>query len=373
MKAISITQNSMRSFVTGVGLFVAIVTAVSIPAGYLFIEYSAVANNLDFKAQLKANRLAKYIYVHSELWQYQAVRLAELIEVPEANARGDQQRIIDAAERVIVEVGATPASPVIRRAAPIVVRGMTVGHIEVVASARPLAINTGIVAALSCLLGFAMYFAIRTFPLRVLNRTLNALGHVQRHLKLQNSRFDAALNNMSQGLIMFDADQRIVVCNSRYLEMYDLSRDIVKPGCTLRALLQHRVERNQLIIDPDRFRAELAAKLCLGKKFEIIVETVDGRTIAILNQPMPNGGWVATHEDITERRKAEEKIAHMALHDALTNLPNRLFFREQLETRLAQLPPDQNVCGPLSRSRSLQDRQRHARTPVRRHAVAASG
>ena len=362
MKAISITQNSMRSFVTGVGLFVAIVTAVSIPAGYLFIEYSAVANNLDFKAQLKANRLAKYIYVHSELWQYQAVRLAELIEVPEANSRGDQQRIIDAAERVIVEVGATPASPVIRRAAPIVVRGMTVGHIEVAASARPLAINTGIVAALSCLLGFAMYFAIRTFPLRLLNRTLNALGHVQRHLKLQNSRFDAALNNMSQGLIMFDADQRIVVCNSRYLEMYDLSRDVVRPGCTLRALLQHRVERNQLIIDPDRFRAELAAKLCLGKKFEIIVETVDGRTIAILNQPMPNGGWVATHEDITERRKAEEKIAHMALHDALTNLPNRLFFREQLETRLTQLPPDQKfavLCLDLDRFKTVNDTLGH--------------
>ena len=161
---------------------------------------------------------------------------------------------------------------------------------------------------------------------------------------------------------MFDADQRVVVCNSRYLEMYDLSRDIVKPGCTLRALLQHRVERKQLIIDPDHFRAELAAKLCLGSKFEIIVETVDGRTIAVLNQPMPNGGWVATHEDITERRKAEEKIAHMALHDALTNLPNRRFFREQLETRLAQLPPDQKfavLCLDLDRFKIVNDTLGH--------------
>ncbi len=207
-----------------------------------------------------------------------------------------------------------------------------------------------------------MYFAIRLFPMRVLNRTLRALERTQRHLRFQNARFDAALNNMSQGLIMFDADQRIVVCNNRYLEMYNLSRDIVKPGCTLRALLQHRVERNQLIIDPDRYRAELAAKLCLGKKFEIIVETVDGRTIAILNQPMPNGGWVATHEDITERRKAEEKIAHMALHDALTNLPNRLFFREQLETRLAQLPPDQKfavLCLDLDRFKIVNDTLGH--------------
>ena len=77
MRSVGITQNSLRTFVTAIGLFLAIITAVSIPAGYLFVEYSAAANNLSLKAQLKANRLAKYIYIHSELWQYQAVRLAE--------------------------------------------------------------------------------------------------------------------------------------------------------------------------------------------------------------------------------------------------------------------------------------------------------
>jgi diguanylate cyclase (GGDEF)-like protein len=362
MRMIGLTQNSLRSVVTGAGLILALITAVSIPAGYLFVEYSAVANNLEFKAQLKANRLAKYIYLHSELWQYHGVRLAELIEVPEARADGDQQRIVDAAGRLVVETGATPAFPTMTRAAPIVVRGDEVGQVEVATSARALAVKTSILSALGCLLGFGIYYAVRVFPMRTLNRIMRALARTQRYLRVQNSRFDAALNNMSQGLIMFDAEQRIVVCNDRYLEMYKLSRDIVKPGCTLRALLQHRVERNQLIIDPDRYRAELAAKLCLGKKFEIIVATVDGRTIAILNQPMPNGGWVATHEDITERRKAEEKISHMALHDALTNLPNRLFFREQLEARLAQLPQDQKfavLCLDLDRFKVVNDTLGH--------------
>ena len=362
MKIIGITQNSLRSFVVNIALVLAIIIAVSIPAGFVFVEYSAVANNLAFKAQLKANRIAKYIYIHNELWQYHAVRLAELIEVTEAKASDDQQRILDAADKLVLQTGATPAFPRMTRAAPIVVRGVNVGRIEVETSARPLAIKTGIIAALSCLLGFGIYFIIRVFPMRALNRTLRVLARTQRNLRVQNSRFDAALNNMSQGLIMFDAKQRIVVSNDRYLEMYTLSRDIVKPGCTLRALLQHRVDRNQLIIDPDRYRAELAAKLCLGKKFEIIVATVDGRTIAILNQPMPNGGWVATHEDITERRKAEEKIAHMALHDALTNLPNRLFFREQLEARLAQLPQNQRfavLCLDLDRFKIVNDTLGH--------------
>lgn len=362
MRLRRITRSSLRSYVTGLGLLVAIVTAVSIPAGYLFVEYSSAANNLAFKAQLKANRLAKYIYSHSELWQYHAVRLVDLIEVPEATVRSDQQRIVDETNKVVVEVGTTPASPAMRRTAPIVVRGKTVGHIEIAASARPLAINTAIAALAGCLLGFAIYLVIRVFPLRVLNRALDALDRARFNLQLQNARFDTALNNMSQGLIMFDADQRIVVCNDRYLEMYDLSREIVRPGCTLQALLQHRVERNQIILDPDRYRAELAAKLRLGKKFEIIVETVDGRTIAIMNQPMPNGGWVATHDDITERRKAEAKIAHMALHDALTNLPNRLFFREQLETKLAHLPPDQMfavLCLDLDRFKIVNDTLGH--------------
>jgi PAS domain-containing protein len=251
MRVVGLTQNSLQSFVTGVGLILALITAVSIPAGYLFVEYSAVANNLAFKAQLKANRVARYIYIHTELWQYHAVRLAELIEVPEAKADGDQQRIFDATSKLVVETGAAPAFPAMVRAATIVVRGENVGKVEVATSVRALAAKTSILAALSCLLGFGIYYAVRVFPMRTLNRIMRALDRTQRHLRVQNSRFDAALNNMSQGLIMFDAEQRIVVCNDRYLEMYNLSRDIVKPGCTLRALLQHRVERNQLIIDPD--------------------------------------------------------------------------------------------------------------------------
>ena len=191
---------------------------------------------------------------------------------------------------------------------------------------------------------------------------ITELRRQEETLRSQNLNFDAAINNMSQGLIMFDAAQRLVVCNDQFIAMYDLSRDVVKPGCTLTEIFRYRADRGQLVGDADQYLNGLLAKLRLGTRTNFVVETKAGREISITNQPMPNGGWVVTHEDITERRKAEAKISHMALHDALTNLPNRLFFREQMETRLAHLSRDQKfaiLCLDLDRFKSVNDTLGH--------------
>jgi diguanylate cyclase (GGDEF)-like protein len=156
-------------------------------------------------------------------------------------------------------------------------------------------------------------------------------------LALEKQRLDTAINNMSQGLIMFDSAERLVVCNDFYIEMYGLSRDIAKPGSSLRELLRHRVEAGAFLHhDPEQYRIELLAGLALGKTKNVIVETAKGRAVSVTSSPMTGGGWVATHEDITERRRAEAKIAYMAHHDALTDLPNRLRLCEQLRQTLAR-------------------------------------
>jgi diguanylate cyclase (GGDEF)-like protein/PAS domain S-box-containing protein len=162
-------------------------------------------------------------------------------------------------------------------------------------------------------------------------------------LRTQYERLDAALNNMSQGLIMIDKEKRLVVCNDRYIEMYGLSRDIVKPGCSLDELIRHQAELGQLVRGSDQAR-ETLLQLDSGKATNFVLETTDGREISVTDQPMSNGGWVSTHEDITERRAVRAQISHMALHDGLTNLPNRVFFHEKLRNRFSHREQDQKFA-----------------------------
>ena len=157
----------------------------------------------------------------------------------------------------------------------------------------------------------------------------------EEQLRVQNLRFDAALNNMSQALLMFDASGRLVIANQRYTEMYGVSPALVKPGCTVRELLEHRKATGTFSDDIDEYVQVLRTAIANRQPLSRLVELPDGRTIAVLNRPMESGGWVATHEDITDRRRAEIKIAHMIHHDPLTDLPNRVLLRERLEQAIA--------------------------------------
>jgi diguanylate cyclase (GGDEF)-like protein len=141
---------------------------------------------------------------------------------------------------------------------------------------------------------------------------------------------------MSQGLCMFNEAAEIVVCNRAYLRMYALSPDIVKPGCTLRRLIEHRQEVGLFKGDVDHYVASILAIVAKGDINSHIGATADGRVINIVDQPMAGGGWLVTHEDISERRRAEEKIAYMAQHDALTDLANRTKFTERIDYELTR-------------------------------------
>jgi diguanylate cyclase (GGDEF)-like protein len=166
----------------------------------------------------------------------------------------------------------------------------------------------------------------------------NEFGKQQEeNLRIRNLQFDTAINNMSQGLCFFDAAHRLIVCNDRYVDMYDLPPDRVRPGTPLSEIVDMRFEaasfpemtRDEYL----RWRINVAVS---NEPTDSVVELRNGKTFKIRHRPMADGGWVATHEDITEQRRSEVKIEYMAHHDALTDLPNRVLLNERLEQALGQ-------------------------------------
>ena len=152
-----------------------------------------------------------------------------------------------------------------------------------------------------------------------------------RRLAAERRQLSVAVNNIPQGLVLYDASARIIICNQPYIEMFGLSPDVAKPGCTMQRLIAHRKETGSFDGDVDEFCRGIIRTVSLGKATRQLTEAPGGRAIEIVNRPLKAGGWVATIEDITDRTRADEKIAHLAHYDALTDLPNRVLFRERLE------------------------------------------
>jgi methyl-accepting chemotaxis protein len=139
---------------------------------------------------------------------------------------------------------------------------------------------------------------------------IGGIALARRQAKIR--RLSDALDYMSQGLCMFDAAGRIVVCNRQYLRMYRLSPAVVKPGCSLRELIAHRKQTGLFTGDPEQYCKDIIDGIAAGKTSKFVVAASDGRVVHAINAPMPGGGWVSTHEDVTEQRLLEQQRDDMA-------------------------------------------------------------
>ncbi|HXZ46438.1 MAG TPA: EAL domain-containing protein [Pseudolabrys sp.] len=156
-----------------------------------------------------------------------------------------------------------------------------------------------------------------------------SVWRIRQRLSEQNRRLDVALNNMNQGLCMFDAENRLVVWNERYREMYRIDPHRIWRGCTVPDLLEARIVAGIFPLDPARYDSDLRSALKQGRAFTMNVELNDGRTIAVVNEPMKEGGWVATHEDMTERTRAERELERTRsfLDTIIENVPSPIIVK----------------------------------------------
>ena len=209
-----------------------------------------------------------------------------------------------------------------------------------------------------------------------LSGVLAELRAANAQLLEQNRRFDAALGHMVQGLCMFDGDSCLVIVNPRYCEIFGLSPDSVTIGMHQRALCE-------LLIAQGCYRTETTVEtLCESTRLALQApssaplhrELADGRVLAVCYRRLEGGGWVATFEDITERRRNEARIAHMARHDALTDLPNRMALREHglelLGEGRVDAPCLAMLCLDLDRFKVVNDTHGHGAGDTLLRAVA---
>jgi methyl-accepting chemotaxis protein len=181
--------------------------------------------------------------------------------------------------------------------------------------------------AAACFAVLAASVAVTFVIMRARSTATGWLGNKRRLLEL-------ALNNMTQGVVMFDATGRLLVCNDRYLTLYSLPPEIVKPGAALADIVRLRAKSGSLPSDPEKYCADLLAIMTAGKVISFVSELPDGRSIAVVNRGIPGGAyWIGTHFDITERRKAERKNAQLDEQEARRAVVEEaiVWFRESVE------------------------------------------
>jgi signal transduction histidine kinase/DNA-binding response OmpR family regulator len=321
---------SVRRLVGVIGVIAALLVAAGLPLGYALSAYTVETERLALRARYEAERLSNVARIHGGSWRAKA-ELTGTFDLPAGGRSPPVRQRVFAGDEVVASLGDALPTPVIVRTAPISVDTRVIGRVEVEASMRPLLVCTAATALASTVAAALGLFFLFAFPLRAIARSIDALGRHDAVMTAQNVRFQTALDNMPQGLCMFDAEQRFTVANRRFLEMHKLPSELSVPGPSLRALLVNAAQRGDFRPEDGDIVDELVADFSRpDETWTRTLELADGRLIVVLNRRMAGGGWVSLHEDATDRlrvdaqrRRAEAEAMHLRQQERAAELANR--------------------------------------------------
>jgi diguanylate cyclase (GGDEF)-like protein len=195
-------------------------------------------------------------------------------------------------------------------------------------------------------------------------REAKVLQRTNAELMASYQQLQAAICRMPQGFTFFSADKKLIVCNPSYNEMYRLSPQQTQPGTPLSDILDCHIATGTFAdMSKEDYLARREALTRAAQPCDITVELQDGRTVSLHYRPLPDGGWVATHEDVSERRQTEREIVFIARHDALTRLPNRVTFQERMEEAVDMAARGNKcalLCVDIDNLRDVNDALGHA-------------
>jgi methyl-accepting chemotaxis protein len=181
--------------------------------------------------------------------------------------------------------------------------------------------------------GFTMILVL-LLACALLYAAVITIGYIR--VRHQNAQFHTAVNHMTQGLCMIDPKTRIILCNDRYVHMYGMSPAIVRPGASLREVIEHRKSVGQFKGDIDEYMKEISERIARGQASNMVLQLTDGRRISIGERALDEGGWVATHDDVTEQYAAEQQRLAMQSHEDRRTVVESAIksFRERVEVVL---------------------------------------
>ena len=299
-----------RKFRGSNGEFLGLVLG-TIASQYFEDSFGTLARGTDESTALFRNdgvMLARYPHMDSIIGKSFAHSLPDGMTQRSGSGVVQQRDVVDDSERLIAEAR-LPNAPI------------------------TLTASTTVAAALADWWTEAGYLIGLTIVLVVAIGGTGAV--VVQFFRRQSIQLDSTLNNLSQGVCMYDEHRRLILCNDRYTEMFQLPRELTTPGTALRHIFDHQVSHGMYPgNDPDEYFRGVMAIITAREPASTVTEFADGRAMVAVFRPAPGGGFVTTVEDITEQKRAEKRIAHIAHHDSLTGLHNRAAFSDYLATTI---------------------------------------